>query len=231
MRIKEFNLSTLYVYNLLMPYRFIRWKWSAIVVVFLTTFLSLFWLRGPRRSSSILDRAPELQKTAVIASGGGMGCGIGVIRVVTPDGERRLYGGLDPIHVFGRSVKLSDLHLLIESRVESVRIGQGPLIGDFAVLLDISLGLIAGACEAESFAPVLRLMNDPDRAIRQSALMTLIALADKYPEFSETLATLDVQPREWMDAAQRAAQVTRNSRTGDLRSMLQTRPATSPNPS
>src|SRR5687768_16292501 len=66
--------------------------------------------------TDILENVPQLQQIALRATGGAMGCGKGTYTLVTDEAEKKVSSSLDPIHVFGKTIRLSDMNKLLEAR-------------------------------------------------------------------------------------------------------------------
>lgn len=127
----------------------------------------------------LLERVPQLQATAYKANRGALGCGIGTLRLVTSRGEVTAQTGLDPIHVFGKTVKTSDLIALLKSRAESNRTGKpGPMSGDVVDLCYVCLSALAESKEPNAIPVLAELLADKEATIRGWAVIALFRLGD-----------------------------------------------------
>lgn len=77
----------------------------------------------------ILKRVEELKRIAFESEHGHLGCGDGTITIVNSQGERvTTRCSLDPLHVFGKQVDISDVLTLLQSRIKSNKSGKsGPM--------------------------------------------------------------------------------------------------------
>lgn len=149
---------------------------------------------GPSRPS-ILTRVPELEALAKKAAGGGLGCGHGTFTVMTSRGPVRLHTGLDPIHVFGKSIAAADLVALLEARVASNRSGSsGPMSGSVGRLAGLAVSLLGHSKEPETVTLSAALLADPDDHIRRAAAIALYDLGDARPRLRPQIRAIRFPP-------------------------------------
>lgn len=143
-------------------------------------------------SGDILERVADLRKTAWESTGGVLGCGFGSITIVTSQGEVTVACSLDPIHVFGGRVKVSDIHSLLESRIESNRTGkEGPMAGGVGDLCYVCLSTLALAKDPESIPVIVPLLDDKDEVVRAWAAIALFRLAEADERLAERIKTIE----------------------------------------
>ena len=129
--------------------------------------------------TNYLDRVEELQQTAAKANGGALGCGAGMITIVTSNGEVTTVTGLDPIHVFGKRVVAADLLILLQARADSNRTGkQNPMSGHVNDLGYVILSTLAISKDPAVIPVIAELLHDKEDRIRRSSVLALIQLAD-----------------------------------------------------
>jgi len=68
-----------------------------------------------------------------------MGCGSGSVTLHTSTGSMQIRTGLDPIHVFGKNIRVSELVDLVERRAHCHGKGFSPEA--------MNLGALFGACK------------------------------------------------------------------------------------
>lgn len=131
------------------------------------------------RKSDYLSRVPELQETARKASGGALGCGEGLIILVTGSGEIQIGVGLDPIHVFGGRIVVKDLLTLLEARAESNHTGKtNPMSGEVGSLAYVILSTLGESKDATVIPVIAELLDDKDDVIRRRSVIALFRLAE-----------------------------------------------------
>ena len=146
------------------------WLYGFILIAFGSNCLA---------QTNLLDRVPELQETARMASGGKLGCGFGSMQLVTSNGEITVSVDLDPIHVFGKKVVVSDLAKLLEARAESNRTGsQNPMSGSVSHLGYLVLSTLALSKDPKVIPVIAKLLDDPDDMIRGWSAIALFRLAE-----------------------------------------------------
>jgi hypothetical protein len=133
-----------------------------------------------QESRPILDRVPQLQATAQKAMSGEMGCGGGMLKLVTSRGVITAQTDLDPIHVFGHTVKTADLLALLKSRAESNRTGmRGPMSGGkVSNLCYVCLSALAVSKEPLAIPVLADLLMDEETTVRGMAAIALFRLGD-----------------------------------------------------
>ena len=141
--------------------------------------LALFTLAGACLAQErMLDRVPQLQETARRANGGELGCGLGLFTLITSRGEVKASGILDPIQVFGRTIRVADLLPLLEARAEFNRSGAvNPMSGEVADLTYVVLYTLAQAKDPDSISVIAELLKDREGRIRGWAAIALYEMA------------------------------------------------------
>jgi hypothetical protein len=128
--------------------------------------------------NSYLDRVEELQTTAQKANRGQLGCGAGAMVLVTSNGDLRVGLDLDPIHVFGRRVVVSDLVELLQARADSNRTGEtSPMSGDVYLLSSLVLRILALSKDPTVIPVLTELLEDDHAGIRGLSTIALFRLA------------------------------------------------------
>ena len=141
--------------------------------------------------SDLLDRVPELQETARMASGGKLGCGYGSMQIVTSNGEITVGVDLDPIHVFGRKVAVSDLTKLLEARAEAnLTRAQNPMSGSVSQLGYLVLSTLAMSKDQTAIPVIAKLLDDPDETIRGWSAIALFRLAESGEELKRVISKI-----------------------------------------
>ena len=126
----------------------------------------------------LLERVPELQETARRANAGAMGCGVGKVTLITGTGRLETFANLDPIQVFGRTIRVSDLLPLLEARAEANRSGaSNPMSGDVSDLAYVALYTLSLAKDPASVPAVAGLLDDKHDTIRGWAALALYEIA------------------------------------------------------
>ncbi len=127
----------------------------------------------------VLERVPQLQATARMANFGALGCGAGTLKLVTSRGVVTASTALDPVHVFGGTVRTADLLALLKSRAESNRTGRpGPMSGEVGDLCYVCLSALAVSREPDAVPVLAELLADADDAVRGWAAIALFRLGD-----------------------------------------------------
>jgi len=140
------------------------------------------------QSVSILERVPELQETARQANAGSLGCGGGTITLMTSRGEVKAKSGLDPVHVFGPKIDVSDIHILLQSRVDSNRTGRpGPMSGEVGDLCYVCLYTLSLAKDPESIPVLVPLLRDTNGTVCRWTAVALKAIADSDPALKKAI--------------------------------------------
>ncbi|MBC8869320.1 MAG: HEAT repeat domain-containing protein [Planctomycetes bacterium] len=132
------------------------------------------------REEAILANTPKLQERAKLASSGALGCGVGRLTLITSKGQVEVSTGLDPMHVFGNPVRVSDLLTLLRARVESNKTGvQGPMSGDASDLCYVCLYTLSFANDPKSVPVIAQLLTDDSDVTRGWAAIALYDLGDR----------------------------------------------------
>lgn len=136
----------------------------------------------------IIERVPELQKTARRAIGGAMGCGVGSFVLVEGETETRVGGGLDPIHVFGNRIELDDILTILEARSEK-KLGFDPDENkdEVGALLYVTLTVAIASKSPKVISVVKSLLLDEIEVVRAWSAIALIKLAESDPELKEAI--------------------------------------------
>lgn len=130
------------------------------------------------------------------ATGGELGCGIGSIEIVTETGIVTKQCSLDPVHVFGSRVNLSDIYALLNSRADFIQTGHpGPMSGDVEDLCFVSLSVLTLAEDPSSIPIILPLLKDKSETIRAWAAITLIRLGNNNERIRDEVKMIPL-PRE-----------------------------------
>jgi hypothetical protein len=128
--------------------------------------------------SDLLSRVPQLQETARRASTGVLGDGIGPLVLITSRGEVKGQSASDPIHVFGKTIRVSDLLTLLNARAAFLRTGVvNPMSGHASDLSYVVLYTLSLAKDPESVPVVAELLHDTDDVIRGWAAIALYQMA------------------------------------------------------
>ncbi|WFB37484.1 HEAT repeat domain-containing protein [Kiritimatiellota bacterium B12222] len=136
----------------------------------------------------ILEVVRELELTARAANGGALGCGSGGIMIKTESGSELYETGLDPMHVFGDTVDIKDVHKLLNSRANYSLTGKpGPMSGEVSTLCYVSLNIIALAKDKSSLPIIIPLLNDESEIIRSFTIKALKEIAEEHPETKESI--------------------------------------------
>jgi hypothetical protein len=158
-------------------------------------------------ADSILERVPELQKKASLASGGALGCGIGTIKLLTGRGEVTASCGLDPIHVFGNLIKTTDLLALLKSRAESNQSGKpGPMSREVSALCYVCLDALSYSEDPDVIPAIADLLTDKDDAVRGWAVIALYRLGSASEELRKKIQVIPIPPAASANARARGEQ-------------------------
>jgi hypothetical protein len=132
-----------------------------------TAFLSLLFLTGNGwAQNDLLSQVPQLQKTAVKATGGVLGCGEGSFVLVTSRGQFMIYSGLDPIHVFGERIVVADLLTLLKARIESNHTGEkNPMSGEIGTLMYVVLSVLQDSRDPDVIPVTGQLLKDKNEKV------------------------------------------------------------------
>jgi HEAT repeat protein len=126
----------------------------------------------------ILQRVPQLAETARRAGRGELGCGVGMLKLLTSRGEVVVRSDADPMQVFGATIETADLIALLNARAESNRSGvPGPMSGDVSSLAYVCLSTLGHSRDPAAVAAVAPLLTDRDEVIRGWAAIALLQLA------------------------------------------------------
>jgi hypothetical protein len=145
----------------------------------LLTALTLFALTGDcLANDDLLKRVPQLQETARLANGGALGCGVGTVTLITSRGQIKAQSSLDPIRVFGGTIRVSDLLALLEARAEFNRTRvANPMSGEVSDLTYVVLYTLSLAKDPISVPVIAELLLDGDDVIRGRSAIALYEIA------------------------------------------------------
>lgn len=125
----------------------------------------------------VLERVPQLQATARKANAGELGCGGTTLELVTSRGVVLAQTGLDPVRVFGPTIRTADLLALLKSRAASDRTGRpGPMSGKVSDLCYVCLSALAVSREPDAVPVLAELLADGDDTVRGWAAIALFGL-------------------------------------------------------
>ena len=128
---------------------------------------------------SLLEKVPSLQETALRADAGVLGCGVGKVTLITSTGQLETFINSDPIKVFGRTIRVSDLLPLLEARAEANRSGAvNPMSGEVGSLTYVVLYTLSVAKDPASIEAIASLLNDNDGDIRAWSAIALYRIAE-----------------------------------------------------
>jgi len=145
----------------------------------LITIFGVFCCLSVHGQATYLDQVEKLQDTAAKATGGALGCGHGTVILVTSHGEIRVGVGLDPSHVFGQRIVISDLVALLKARADSNRtVEKNPMSGHVSALVFVILSTLSVSKDATVIPVIKELLNDKDEVIRGWSAISLIQLAE-----------------------------------------------------
>lgn len=126
-----------------------------------------------------LDQVPKLQEIARQSGGGSMGCGVGSVILVTSNGELKIATNLDPIHVFGHKIIISDLIKLLEARIKSNKgLEKNQMTSDVSSLGYVILSTLSKSKDIKTIPTIVELLQDKDEVIRGWAGIALFKLGD-----------------------------------------------------
>jgi hypothetical protein len=132
---------------------------------------------------SLLGKVPKLQETARRANAGALGCGFGKVTLITSRGQLDTFMASDPIHVFGRTIRVSDLLPLLEARAEANRSGaENPMSGEVGDLTYVILYTLSRAKDPDSIPVIAELLKDKGETIRGWAAIALYEIAESGEE-------------------------------------------------
>jgi hypothetical protein len=161
---------------------------------FLAVALMLFALASDYSADDdLLKRVPQLQETARRASHGALGCGVGTVTLITSRGRITVETGLDPIHVFGKVINVSDLLALLQSRVESNHTGgAGPMSGEVDDLCYVILEALALAQDPQSIPTIAALLTDNSEMVCRLSGIALCRIAKSSAELRSVIKGLNL---------------------------------------
>ena len=123
------------------------------------------------------EKSLTLQDTARRANRGQLGSGTGTVTLITSRGQVKTESGLDPIRVFGSTIKVSDLLPLLEARAQFNRSGvANPMSGVVTDLTYVVLYTLSLAKDPDSIPVIAELLKDKDH--ESSCGWSAIALYD-----------------------------------------------------
>jgi len=153
---------------------------------------ALFAVSSCANGCGILKRVDELQATARAANSGSLGCGEGSAILVTSKGEAKVSCSLDPIHVFGERINVSDIHVLLRSRADSNRTGKkGPMSGEVSALCYVCLSTLSLAKDPDSIPVITSLLEDRDDVVRGWAAIALFRIAETDKELKKQIEKIE----------------------------------------
>lgn len=99
--------------------------------------------------------------------------------MITSQGKISVQSGLDPIHVFGNTIVVSDIHELLKSRADSNHTeNKGPMSGEVSDLCYVTLYTLSLAKDPVSIPVIVDLLTDKDDTIRGSAAIVLYRIGN-----------------------------------------------------
>lgn len=126
----------------------------------------------------LLEKVPQLQDTARRANGGQLGSGIGTVTLITSRSQVKTESGLDPIRVFGSTIKVSDLLPLLEARAQFNRTGvANQMSGEVTDLTYVVLYTLSLAKDPDSIPVIAELLRDKDDDICGWSAIALYEIA------------------------------------------------------
>ena len=127
----------------------------------------------------LLAKVPQLQETARRANRGELGSGIGTLMLITSEGRVKSQSGLDPIRVFGSTIRVSDLLPLLEARAQFNHSGvANPMSGEVSDLTYVVLYTLSLAKDPNSIPVIVELLKDKEDTIRGWSAIALYAIAE-----------------------------------------------------
>jgi hypothetical protein len=152
--------------------------------------------------ADLLSKVPQLQQIAKRANAGVLGDGTGTLTLLTSRGRLTVKAGLDPIHVFGNTVRVSDVLVLLKARAAFIRTGAvNPMSGDVSDLAFVVLETLSFAKDPESIPVIADLLQDTDDVIRGWAAIALYRIAESNEELKATVRQIAF-PRAAVHSAQ-----------------------------
>jgi len=183
--------------------------------VFMIALATFFFANDCLAQENLLEKVPQLQEVARQATGGAKGCGKGTFTLITSNGEIKASSSLDPIHVFGKTIRVSDLLVLLKARADSNRTGEiNPMSGEVSQLAYVVLLTLSFAQEPDTIPVIAELLNDKDDTIRAWSAIVLYRIAQsnsnlkaeiekiKFPKLAvQSAKGRSVEPPEWLQIA------------------------------
>jgi hypothetical protein len=168
----------------------------------LITVLILFVLIGNGfAQDDLLKKVPQLQVTARRANGGELGCGEGPVTLITSRGQIEAQSGLDTFQVFGDTIRVSDLLVLLDARAKSNRTGVvNPMSGEVSDLAYVVLSTLSLAKDPVSIPVIAELPKDKDDVIRAWAAIALYEIAKSSEELQTEIRKITF-PQAAIDSA------------------------------
>ena len=131
------------------------------------------------RPAPILANAEAIERIAK-ASSRGLSCGVGVLQFLDHTGRhRRIFTGLEAIHVFGEGVDAKVLSLFLEARAKANLQNAGPMHGERRFLLATILQIVELSEDASFIDLLIPLLDDPVPEIRDSVQSALFSIANR----------------------------------------------------
>jgi hypothetical protein len=175
----------------------------------------LFLANDCLAQENLLEKVPQLQEVARQATGGAKGCGRGTFTLITSTGEIKVSSSLDPIHVFGKTIRVSDLLVLLKARADSNRTGEtNPMSGEVSQLTYVVLLILSSAQQRDTIPVIAELLTDKDDTIRAWSAIALYRLAQsndnlkmeiekiQFPKLAvQSAKGRSVEPPEWLQIA------------------------------
>lgn len=135
----------------------------------------------------IIEKALDLQKTAQTVNAENLG--VGMVTLITSQGEVKAVCNSDTTNVFGKKIKTSDILVLLQARIESYRTRRtGPMSGEVRELCSNCLSALALARDPQSIFVIKSLLDDPDEVIKELAVITLLNLAGNDQKLEEQIS-------------------------------------------
>lgn len=132
------------------------------------------------RPAPIPENAASLEQIAMSSSFGLMGCGDGVFHFVDHSGRtRRIFSGLDPIHVFGDSIDAKTLAMFLEARAKANEDKEGAMYGERRFLLITILDVVKLSEDAHFIDLLAPLLYDPLPEVHASVQSALLCIGDR----------------------------------------------------
>jgi hypothetical protein len=168
----------------------------------LTIALILFALAGNAFAQErLLEKVPKLQETARRGNTGVLGCGVGAVTLITSKGQIKSSSNLDPIHVFGGTIRVSDLLPLLEARAESNRGGvSNPMSGNVSDLMYVVLYTLSLSKDPDPIQVIAELLKDKDDVIRGWSAIALYETAKSSEDLKTKIHSINF-PQAAVDSA------------------------------